>query len=211
MDAGVAYHTSDDTASASSTAIDDVTPFEATLYQYGPSWVFVGLVTDDAHGNEIGFHGLWHNLLVLSGPTFDRIKVEVDGTAYSVSAEADADGQVTTTVLAVADSEAEVDPTLRAKAIYAAGVRTQLLDGIFERLAIAELSPTAEPDPVSVSDPSSNTLLKALGQRYASAEGVAELTRAMAAGEAINPITVEESLISTSRAASSQYASLADS
>ena len=210
-DAGVAYHTGDDTASASSTAIDDVTPFEATFNQHGPSWVFVGVVTDDADGNEIGFHGLWHNLLVLSGPTFDRIKVEVDGTVYSVSAEADADGQVTTTVLAVADSEAEVDPTVRAKAIYAAGVRTQLLDDIFERPAIAELSPTAEPDPVSVPDPSSSTLLKALGQRYASAEGVAELTRAMAAGEAINPITVEESLISTSRAASSQYASMADS
>ena len=210
-DAGVAYHTSDDTASASSTAIDDVTPFEATFNQHGPSWVFVGVVTDDAHGNEIGFHGLWHNLLVLSGPTFDQIRVEVDGTVYSVSAEADADGRVTTTVLAVADSEAEVGPTVRAKAIYAAGVRTQLLDGIFERPAIAELSPTAEPDPVSVPDPSSNTLLKALGQRYASAEGVAELTRAMAAGEAINPITVEESLISTSRAASSQYASMADS
>ena len=210
-DAGVAYHTGDDTASASSTAIDDVTPFEATFNQHGPSWVFVGVVTDDADGNEIGFHGLWHNLLVLSGPTFDRIKVEVDGTVYSVSAEADADGQVTTTVLAVADSEAEVDSTVWAKAIYAAGVRTQLLDGIFERPAIAEPSPTAEPDPVSVSDPSSNTLLKALGQRYASAERVAELTRAMASGEAINPITVEESLISTSRAASSQYASMADS
>ena len=210
-DAGVAYHTSDDTASASSTAIDDVTPFEATFNQHGPSWVFVGVVTDDAHGNEIGFHGLWHNLLVLSGPTFDSVRVDVDGTVYTVSAEADTDGDVTTTVSAVTDSEAEVDRTVRAKAIYAAGVRTQLLDGIFERPEIAELSRTAEPDPVSVSDPSSSTLLKAFGQRFASADGVAELQRALARGEAINPVTVEESVLATSRTALSQYASMADS
>ena len=44
--ADVAYHTSDDTASASSTAIDDVTPFEATFYQHGPSWVSVGVVDE---------------------------------------------------------------------------------------------------------------------------------------------------------------------
>ena len=210
-DAGVAYHTSDDTASASSTAIDDVTPFEATFNQHGPSWVFVGVVTDDAHGNEIGFHGLWHNLLVLSGPTFDSVRVDVDGTVYTVSAEADTDGDVTTTVNAVTDSEAEVDRTVRAKAIYAAGVRTQLLDGIFERPEIAGLSRTAEPDPVSVSDPSSSTLLKAFGQRFASADGVAELQRALARGEAINPVTVEESVLATSRTALSQYASMADS
>ena len=210
-DAGVAYHTSDEVASASSTAIDDIRPFEATFSQHGPAWVFVGVVTDDADGNEIGFHGLWHNLLVLSGPTFDSVKVDVDGTVYTVSAEADTDGEVTTTVSAVTDSEAEVDRTVRAKAIYAAGVRTQLLDGIFERPEIAELSRTAEPDPVSVSDPASSTLLKALGQRFASADGVAELQRALARGEAINPVTVEESVLATSRTALSQYASMADS
>ena len=210
-DAGVAYHTGDEVASASSTAIEDIGPFEATFSRHGPSWVFVGVVTDDADGNEIGFHGLWHNLLVLSGPTFDSVKVDIDGTVYTVSAEADTDGDVTTTVSAVTDSEAEVDRTVRAKAIYAAGVRTQLLDGIFERPEIAELSRTAEPDPVSVSDPASSTLLKALGQRFASADGVAELRRALARGEAINPVTVEESVLATSRTALSQYASMADS
>ena len=210
-DAGVAYHTDDELASASSTAVDALMPFEATFSQHGPAWVFVGVVTDDADGNEIGFHGLWHNLLVLSGPTFDPVKVDVDGTVYTVSAEADADGEVTTAVSAVTDSEAEVDRTVRAKAIYAAGVRTQLLDGIFERAEIAELSRTAEPEPVSVPDPSSSTLLTALGQRFASADGVAELQRALARGEAINPVTVEESVLATSRTALSQYASMADS
>ena len=83
----------------------------------------------------IGFQGLWQNLIVLSGPTFDPVKVDVDGTVYWVSAEADAKGLVTTSVKSVAHPTDEVDEATRAKAIYAAGVRTQLLDGIFERPA----------------------------------------------------------------------------
>ena len=210
-DARVAYHTGDETSSASSTASDDVTSFEATLDRHGPAWMFVGVVTDDADGNEIGFHGLWHNLVVHSGPMFDAVEVDVDGTVYTVSAEADAGGKVTTTVSAVADPGAEVDPAARVKAIYAAGVRTQLLDGIFERPAVAELSRAAEPDPVDVPDPSSNTLLAALGQRFASTDGIAEMRKSLGRGEAIDPVAVEESVLVTSEAALSQYASIAGS
>ena len=210
-DAGVAYHTGDETANASSTAIDEITAFEATLSRPGPSWIFVGIVTDDADGDEIGWHGIWHNLLVLSGPTFDPVDVDVDGTTYTVSAEADDDGEVTTTVIEAADPEAEVDGDVRARTIYTAGVRTQLMDGIFERPEIAELSRTAEPDPITVPDPSSNTLLAALGQRFSSAGGGAELLRALARREAINPVTVEESVLHASRTALSQYASMAES
>ncbi len=210
-DAGVSYHTGDETAGPSSTAIDEITAFEATLSDHGPSWIFVGIVTDDADGDEIGWHGLWHNLLVLSGPTFDPVRVEVDGALYTVSTEADDDGEVTTTVSEVADPEAEVDPAVQAKAVYTAGVRTQLLDGIFERPAITELSRTAEPNPVSVPDPSSSTLLAALGQRFASTDGIAEMRKSLARGEAINPIAVEEAVLTTSRAALSQYASMSDS
>ena len=89
--------------------------------------------------------------------------------------------------------------------------RTQLLDGIFERRGIAELSTMAQPDPVSVSDPSSSTLLEALGERFASADGVAELQAAHARGEAVNPVTVEESVLATSQAAQSQFAAMASS
>ena len=210
-DAGVAYHTGDATASASSTAIDEITAFEATVRAPGPAWVFVGIVADDADGNEIGWHGLWHNVLVLSGPTFDPVDVAVDGTVYTVSAEADDEGEVTTTVSAAADPEAEIDPDVEAKAIYAAGVRTQLLDGIFERPEIAGLATVADPSPVSVPDPSSSTLLKALGERFASADGVAGLQAALARGEAVNPVTVEESVLATSHAALSQYAEIAGS
>ena len=210
-DAGVAYHTGDETESASSTQIDDITAFEARFSEPGPSWIFVGIATEDPDGNEIGWHGLWHNLLVLSGPTFDPVDVKVDGPVYTVSTKADDDGEVTTTVSAVADPEAEVDPAVQAKAIYTAGVRTQLLDGIFERPTIAELSRTAEPDPVSVPDPSSSTLLAALGQRFASTDGISEMRRSLARGEAINPIAVEETVLTTYRAALSQHASIASS
>ncbi len=208
-DAGVEYHTGDETASASSTEIDQITAFEATLSEHGPTWIFVGIVADDAEGNELGWHGLWHNLLVLSGPTFGPVDVSVDGAAYTVTAEADAEGKVTTTVSEVADPEAEVDRNVEARAIYAAGVRTQLLDGILERPEVADLPTMAEPEPVSVPDPSSSTLLEALGERFAGADGVAELRAALTRGEAINPVTVEESVLATSRSALSQYATMA--
>ncbi len=171
--AGVSYHTSEQTASATSVVIDEVTPFEATFDDPGPEWVFVAVVTDDPEGEELGFQGLWQNLMVLSGPTFDPVKVEVDGTAYWVNAEADSEGMVTTSVKSVAHPSAEVDEATRAKAIYAAGVHTQLLDGIFERPAMAALAeaadPSAAPVPVSVANPSSSSLVEAFGARYASA------------------------------------------
>ena len=208
---GATYHSGDETASTTSTATDELEPFEAVFSEPGPSWVFVGVATFNANKDEIGWHGLWQNLMVLSGPTFDPVDVKVDGAVYTVTAEDDADGEVTTTVSEVADPEAEVDPAIQAKAIYAAGVHTQLLDDIFERPAIAELSRTAEPSPISVPDPSSNTLLAALGQRFASADGIAEMQKSFARGEAINPIAVEEAVLTTSSAALSQYASIAKS
>ena len=73
--------------------------------------------------------------MVLSGTTFDEVTVRVDGRGYSVSAEADDEGMVTASVTALADPDAEVDAVTQAKAMYAAGVQTQLFEGIFERPA----------------------------------------------------------------------------
>ena len=207
-DAGAAYHTGDETASASSTTIDDLTPFEARFNQHGPTWVFVGIVTEDAYGNEIGFHGLWHNLLVLSGPTFDPVDVKVGVRKYTVATEADDEGQVTTSVNWVDDPAAEVDSQTRLRAVYAAGVLTQLLDGVFERPAIAELSEESDPEPVTVANPSS-ALLKALGQQYAASLSASGLTDAWLAREAINPLVIEELWLDAAETASSQYASMA--
>jgi len=208
-DAGVAYHTGDETAGASSIAIDDISPFETTFRQHGPTWLFVGAVTEDADGDELGFHGLWHNLLVLSGPTFGPVDVKVGFSDYTVANEADEEGQVTTAVTRVSDPDAEVDAQVEMQVVYTAGVLTQILDGIFERPAIAELSEEADPEPITVTNPSSSTLIRAFGQQYAASLSTSGLFDAWLAREAINPDVIEELWLDAADSASSRYASAA--
>ena len=208
-DAGVAYHTGYETASASSTAIDGLAPFEATFNQHGPQWVFVGTVTEDAEGDEIGFHGLWHNLMVLSGPTFKPVDITVGASDYTVTAEADTDGQVTTTVIRVADPDADVDPPVRLRAIYTAGVLTQILNGVFERPSLSGLSEASDPERVDVANPSSSSLIRAFGQQYAALLSASGLIDGWRAGEATNPNAIEELWLEAAATASSHYASMA--
>ena len=208
-DPRVAYHTGDETSSSSSTATDEVAPFEVTFREHGPSWIFVGVVTEDAEGNETGFHGLWHNLMVLSGPAFEPVDVTVGSSDYTVTAEADTDGEVTTTVALVADPEAEVDPQVRRRAIYTAGVQTQLLDGVFERSALSGLSEDSDPQRVNVANPSSSSLIRAFGQQYAASLSASGLIDGWRAGEATNPNAIEELWLEAAGAASSHYASMA--
>lgn len=207
--AGASYHTSEETASATSTDHPQVVPHSVTFNESGPTWVFVAVIAFDGDDEELGFHGLWHNLLVLSGPTYDSTAVEVDGVAYSVSAEADEDGLVTTSVTSVADPAAEVDVAIQEKAQYAAGVRTQLIPGIFERSAIAGLDGSAEPAAVTVTSPSSSALLKALAENISNAVDASGLAETTAIGEAISPIAAEELVLSLGNSASAEYASIA--
>ncbi len=209
--AGVSYHSGSQTATVTSVAIDEVKPFTITLNTPGPSWVFVAAIVFDEEDEEIGFHGIWQDLDVLSGPTFDPVTVQVDGATYEVSATADSEGLVTTSVTSVTDPEAESDPALRERAIYAAGVRTQLLDGIFERPAIAALPATADPAEISIANASSSTLRKAFTEQYANAVAVSGLTDVLARGEAINPVAVEDLILRVAESAAAQYASLAAS
>ena len=208
-EAGVSYHSGEETASATSTVNDDVTPFEISFGRPGPSWVFTAIIAFDDDDEEIAFHGLWRNLMVLSGWTFDPVTVKVGDSDYTVSAEADDEGEVTVSVSSVADPDADVDAAARAKAIYAAGVRTQVLDGVFDREAIAELPTTAEAEAFDVANPSSSTLLKAFAGEYAA--GASGLAESLAAGEAISPVAVEDMLLSTAETAEARYASLAAS
>ena len=208
---GVSYHTGTPVASATSTSINAVTPFEATLGSPGPSWVFVGVVTLDAEGDEVGFHGLWRNLMVLSGRTYDPVTVEVDELDYKVAAEADEDGKVTPTVRSVADAEADVDSLVRDKAIYAAGVHTQVLDGLFERPGIAGLTAPEETTAVSVDSPSSTTLLTAFADRYETAVSASGLADVLDRGEVLDPTAVEEMVLGVAETAAAQYGSLSAS
>ena len=241
--AGVAYHTNEEMASTTSVSAPGIAPFLLTFHGPGPGWIFVGVVSADSNEDEFGFHGLWHDVMVLSSPTYDPVLVEVDGVVYSVSAALDEqadegeEGTVVTTVTAVddpeaetgtdpadeadpeadidpadeADPEADIDPATRAKAIYAAGVRTQLLDGIFDRPEIAALPQAAEPNPVSVPSPQSDALLKTAAGRFAIVVNTSGLLEALANGEAISPIAVEDLVLSTAERVSETYASLAAS
>ena len=208
---GASYHTGAPTANETSVAIGEVTPFEVTFGGPGPSWVFVAVITYDDAGEERGFHGQWHNLMVLSGTTFGATTVSVDGTEYLVEAESDADGLVTTTVSSVADPEAAVDPSLRAKAIYAAGVHTQVLDGIFERPAVADLPAMGVSAAVEVEGPSSSALLGQFADRYMGAIEASGLPDALAAKEALIPADVEDIVLGLSQSALMEYVSLAAS
>ena len=212
---GVSYHSDPGLASTTSVANPGLGPLEITFATAGPASLFVGAFTEDANEDELGFHGSWHNLMVLSGPTFDPVKVDVDGAAYRVSAEADDEGEVTTTVTLVADPQAEVDEATRAKAIYAAGVRTQLLEGLFERPAIIALAEAvdsdAPPQAAAVANPSSSALLEAFGSRYADAVAASGLAGTVAAAEAINPSVIEELMLARAESASGQHAHMAAS
>ena len=212
---GVSYHSDAGLASATSVPNPGLLPLEVTFGTAGPAYLFVGAITEDPEENELGFHGSWHNLMVLSGPTFDPVEVEVDGMAYRVSAEADDEGTVTTSVTPVADPEATVDEVTRAEAIYAAGVRTQLLDGVFERSGLAALDGTVEPLATPAvalpADPSSSSLLETVGVAYAALIGPSEPAASVAAGEAINPVAAEELLLVIASRASGRFASLAPS
>lgn len=213
--ARTSYHSDDAMASATSLPHAALTPLEVTFDDSGPAWLFVGIFTNDEDGNEIGFHGVWNNLMVLSGPTFDPVEVTVDGTAYRVSAEADEEGEVTTSVTPVADPEAEVDEATRDRAIYVAGVRTQLLDGVFERAALAGLAgadePLATPVVALPADPSSGSILDTFAEAYAALVGSSEPAESVTAGEAINPLAAEELVLAVATRASGRFTSLASS
>ncbi len=205
--AGVSYHTGSETESAGSASISDLDPFEVIFSRPGPSWVFVAVLAYDRDGNEIGFHGLWQNVMVLDGPVFDPVDVRVDGARYTVTAVFDGDGEVTTEVISATGSE--VDEQVRLKAIYTAGVQTQLLDGVFERPGISALSDGARRTPVSVENLSTRTLLEAFARRYSSVVGATGMIESLAAGEALNPITIEDSVLQAAAGASSEFAWLA--
>ena len=205
--AGVAYHSGPETAIDASVAINELPPFEVTFNRSGPAWVFVGVATYNDQDEEVEVNGLWRNLTVLSTFAFDQVTVEVDESEYEVSAEADDDGLVTVSVTAVDDPRAEVAASTRAKAIYAAGVQTQMLDGVFQRPSIASMEATERREPVNVADPSSDTLLKLFTDQYVDSVSTSRLTETLAAGEVVNPVKLEDLLLNIAETASARYAS----
>ncbi len=206
---GVSYQSGDISASNTSVESDQIGPFELTINEPGPSWVWLVVVIHDESGEAIGLHSQWRELLILSGRTFEETTVSVNGAEYEVSSETDEDGQVTVLVSAAEGAESENEPSTRAKAIYTAGVEAELLHGLFDRPKIAALPEPEERATISVFDPSSQTLLMKFAEEYSEAVTAVGLLESVDNGEAINPVTVEGLLIDSAENASEQFATLA--
>ena len=127
----------------------------------------------------------------------------MDGADYLVVAVADDEGMVTTWVVPAAAPGARVDPGVRARAIYAAAVRSLVLDDAFERPA------AAAPAEVSLANASSGTLLRAFAGRYVAAINASGVAEAFARREALSPLAVEDLTLHLAATASAQYAHLA--
>ena len=110
----------------------------------------------------MGFHGNWRNLMVLSGFEIAPTTVNVDGLIYEVSAVADEEGEVTTSVTSVISPDAEVPRDTQAEALYAAGILTQKLEGIFDRPAVATLPTNGRESGVQRGGPLVKELAQAL-------------------------------------------------
>ena len=217
FEAGVSYHSSSGMASQTSTAHPFIRPIQIALPRPGPSWVFVAAIAfqevedENAPDIEIGFHGIWRNLRVVTGPTFGPATVSVDGAEYTVEAAADEKGIVTTTVTAVADLEAEVEALAEAKATYTAATAAMVLDGIFERPGLEGLTASDEPAAIDVPNASSSTLLGLFAEEYERLIARSGLDGPLARGEAVNPVAVEDFVLMVGDKAARQYASLAAS
>ena len=215
--AGASYHSSPELASATSTAIPSIEPIEVALPRPGNSWVFLGaqafrLVEDEGrYDNPGSFHGLWRNLRVLTGPIYGPVTVWVDGAEYTVEAVDDEDGEVTTTVVSVADAEAEIEALVEAKATYTAAVAETVLAGVFERPGLEGLWTADEALEVDIENASSSTLLDIFAEEYERLIAESNLGEPPAQREAINPVEVEDFVLTVGDKAAGQYASLAAS
>lgn len=210
--AGVSYHSGEEAATATSTALPALGPLHLNIREPGDSYVvLVTFTNNDETEEEVDFHFIERVLTVHSGPTYGPHTVRVDGTAYSVVAAADEEGLVTTSVISLSDPAADVEDATQAKAIYAAAVREYLLDGLFERPGLAGLAAAEEAAEVSVENASSSTLLRLFAEQYLEAIALFGLDDVLASGEVINPLDVQALVLHVADKAARQYAALSAS
>ncbi len=145
---GASYHTSESVSAFGSQPLPQIQPFEGTFqWRYGPTDVMLEVVVIDGERNRLDRHWLTRPIMVLSGIEFDPVTVSVDDIEYQVAAIAADDGEVTTDVTPLAteeevppadeseteessEEEEELDPKIASRAVYAAGVRTQVISDL---------------------------------------------------------------------------------
>ena len=147
---GASYHSTEALQAFGSVSMPELQPFEGLFtWRTGPTDVMLQVIVVNDDFDSLSEHRLSRPIMVLTGLEFDPVNVSVDGVEYRVSAIAAEDGEVTTEVTparehtgeaAEADEqtaaasnddssveEESLDPEIEAGAIYAAGVRTQVL------------------------------------------------------------------------------------
>ena len=116
---------------------------------------------------------------------------------------------MTTSVTAASDPEAEIDPEVVEKALYTAGVRTQLLNGIFQRSAIQAIPASDSEARVEYADsPTSGELLGTLATWYFDTFVSSAPAESLDAGEVVIPSALEDILLSEAETAAGQFAAL---
>ncbi|MXY00212.1 MAG: hypothetical protein F4Y67_05280 [Chloroflexi bacterium] len=215
--AGSSYHTGDVTASGSSETLAGVAAQEMTLNRPGRSWVLVALFVLDEERRGVSYHSVWKHIDVIDGATFGPLRVRVDDSTFEVTAQSDADGEVTRTVTDLADREAAVGILQRRQAVFAAGVRSVLLGGIFDRPAVSrleELRTGTVPvpgDPDFPTGPTPDSVRAALARDYLMSVTESGLAGSHSAGLLIDPARVEGLVLVSAQNASRKYAALASS
>ena len=214
---GSSYHTGIPAASSTSTTLDGLVSVDLRLEEPGRSWVLVALYALNEDNRGLWFHATWRHVEVLESAEFGSTSVTVNGRTLSVTATADSDGSVSTTVDDVFDRERSIDSTEELQAIYTAGVRRLLLDDLFARETVARLEEStsgAAPgllDPgLSDLTPQSDSAVAQFVARYISAVDESGLAAANAAGFMLDPGSVEQLILSNADDARGQYAGLAE-
>ena len=209
---GVSYHSREEAATPTSTLLPPLRPLSLNIPEPGDSYVVLVIFTDnDETEEEVDFHFIERVLTVHSGPTFGPTTVKVDGSDLEVAATADEEGMVTNSVTSVADPEVEVDTAAQAKAIYTAAVDAFLLEGILERPGLRGLAASGEPLETILANAASTTLYGAFAELYAEVVSTSGVEEALASGEVVSPVVVEDLILDVADRVSRQYAWLAAS
>lgn len=147
---GASYHSDEALQAFGSQPMSRLHPFEGLFeWRTGPTDVMLAVLVINDDFETLAYHTLARPIMVLTGIEFEPVNVSVDGVEYRVSAIAAEDGEVTTEVTPAEEHTGEaaeadeqtadasnddssvdaegLDPEIEARAIYAAGVRTQVL------------------------------------------------------------------------------------
>ncbi|MCY3568171.1 MAG: hypothetical protein OXH38_06055, partial [Chloroflexi bacterium] len=142
---GASYHSHESLAAFGSQPLEQLFSFSGLFtWRHGPSDVMLDVSVYDPDDKRLSRHILSRPIMVLTGFAFGPVVVGVNGEEYreyAVSAVADETGEVTTTVTGVYGASGETaSDDVRARAIYTAGVQTQVLVGYLATFASLQSS-----------------------------------------------------------------------